>query len=350
MQPVRWEGDASHGSLMLIDQTALPATVLTLRMDSLAALCEAIATLRVRGAPAIGLAGAYGVVLAMQAHAMDTPECFATALRDAANQLAAVRPTARNLAWAVRRVEAHGLQCATASALESLNALLAEARNVENENASMCSSMSRHGAALLRADEGILTHCNAGPLATGGQGSALGVILEAHAWGLRPRVYADETRPLLQGARLTAFELDRAGIPVTVLCDSAAATLMARGMVQRVLVGADRIAANGDTANKIGTYALAVLARTHHIPFHVVAPSSTFDLELADGCGIPIEERNGDEVRTIAGQRCTPEGIAVFNPAFDVTPAVLITSIICERGVITPVAEDTIRRTLAPAS
>ncbi len=346
LQPLHWEGDSISGVLLLLDQTQLPTRETVLRIATTDQLCEAILMLRVRGAPAIGLAGAYGLVLALQTHAQADAAALTRALHSAATRLAAVRPTARNLAWAVQRVAACGHAHSVEGSAQALQAMLQEARAIETENTAMCAQMARHGANLMQPNEGVLTHCNTGPLATGGCGSALGVVFAAHANGLRPQVFADETRPLLQGARLTAYELSRARVPVTVLCDGAAAALMASGRVQRVLVGADRITANGDSANKIGTYGLAVLARAHGIPFHVVAPSTTFDLSLAEGTSIPIEQRSAAEVCNFAGVPTAPNGVAAFNPAFDVTPAHLITSIICERGVIAPVSTASVRALL----
>ncbi len=324
---VAWGGDA----VRIIDQTRLPAEEIYLDLTSLEALCEAILSLRVRGAPAIGICAGYGLALMAQ-RAED-----ASAVRRAAATLRAVRPTAVNLAWAVARVlrshedalaRGEGLQAAGAAAL-------AEARAIHEEDLAASRAMGLFGAELVGPRARILTHCNTGGLATGGLGTALAVVFTAARAGKRPHVFAAETRPLLQGARLTAWELRRAGIPVTVLVDGARAWLMATAGIDLVLVGADRVAANGDTANKIGTYTVAVLARENKIPFYVAAPLSTFDLSLDSGDQIPIEERHSREVTHLSGLPIAPDGVKVRNPAFDVTPARYITAIVTEKGVLT---------------
>lgn len=323
---LEWIGD-ERGHLRLIDQTQLPTHLVYRDCRSVEDVWEAIRTLRVRGAPAIGIAAAYGVVLGLQSR----PDVLA----EVCDYLATSRPTAVNLFWALDRMR----RCDPAQ-------LLSEARAIEEEDRRMCRAIGQHGASLLADGSGVLTHCNAGGLATADYGTALAVIFTAHEQGKRLQVFADETRPLLQGARLTAWELLQRGVEVTLLCDSMAAQVMKEGRIQAVIVGADRIAANGDTANKIGTYGVAVLARAHGIPFHVAAPSSTFDLTLATGAGIPIEQRAAEEVTHGFGRQTAPAGVKVYNPAFDVTPASLIASIITEKGVIEPVTAETVRAAL----
>jgi methylthioribose-1-phosphate isomerase len=337
---VRWEGGLEDGHLVLLDQTRLPGEIVYLEVRDLAVLRKAILDLAVRGAPAIGIAGAYGVVLhlvpvAREKYLGKGSEPLQADLDLAIAALESSRPTAVNLRWAlVRMRECFKRHAGHLAAMEMCARLLMEARRIQREDLELCRRISEHGAALLPAAGGVYTHCNTGALATGGVGTALGCLVEAHEKGKKIAVFAGETRPLLQGARLTALELGHAGVPVTLCIDSAAASLMARGKIQAVIVGADRIAANGDTANKIGTYGLAVLAKYHRIPFYVAAPYSTFDLALKDGSGIVIEERNADEVRKPLGVQAAPAEVAVANPAFDVTPASLITAIITERGVI----------------
>jgi len=307
---------------------------------------EAIKSLRVRGAPAIGIAGGYGLVVAAGEAIRDglVPEAARAHLLARAEELATARPTAVNLRWAVERCVAAIDHLPHDAAAETLaHTLLAEARAIHAEDRELCAAIGRHGAAVLPEGD-ILTHCNTGALATGGAGTALAVITTVWDAGRRFTVFADETRPLFQGARLTAWELVERGIPVTVLVDAAAGHLLATGRIAAVIVGADRITASGDTANKIGTYSLAVLAAAHGVPFYVAAPSSTFDLAIDSGAEIPIEERAADEVLAPLGVRAAPAGAAAFNPAFDVTPARLIRGIITERGVITPVSRDTIRK------
>ena len=333
VRPLRFAGDA----LEILDQTRLPAEEVWLRLTTPAQVIEAIQSLRVRGAPAIGVAGAYALVLA----AGD-----AASVRAAAPAIASARPTAVNLRWAVDRMLA---RLETAPAARPRDVLRAEADAIRDEDEAACRAIGRHGAALLKAEASVLTHCNAGSLATAAYGTALGVVYAAVESGKRVRVFADETRPLLQGARLTAWELQRAGIEVTVLADAAAGALLRRGVVDAVIVGADRIAANGDVANKIGTYPLAVLARENGVPFYVAAPRSTFDLACPDGGAIPIEERAATEITRGFGVTTAPEGVSVFAPAFDVTPAGLVTALITERGVIRPVDRANIALTLAGA-
>jgi methylthioribose-1-phosphate isomerase len=336
---LRWSG-GMNGSLWMLDQTRLPLEVVELECRQVEQVEEAIKTLRVRGAPAIGIAAAYGMCLAAN-QALATPATFHASLERADRLLAASRPTAVNLFMALDRMRlcSQSLRSAGATPPAIAAALLLEAVAIHDEDREMCRAIGRHGAPLLPAHGGILTHCNAGALATSEFGTALGVITAAHASGKRLEVFVDETRPLLQGARLTAWELVRAGIPATLICDNMAARVMAEGRVQAVVVGADRIAANGDTANKIGTYMVAVLAKRHGIPFHVVAPTTTFDRRIKDGRGIPIEERDESEVLTLRGVPVAAPGARAFAPAFDVTPAELITSIVTERGIIKDVDE-----------
>lgn len=331
MEPVRWTGK----TLQLLDQTRLPLQEEYVECCHYEDVARAIRTMVVRGAPAIGAAAAFGVVLAAQAAAAAGREVKEEVAK-AVEVLAATRPTAVNLFWALNRMKRKAKEVAHLPAVEAVQLLAAEAEAILQEDLANNRAMGRYGAELVPDKAGILTHCNAGALATAGYGTALGVIRAAKEMGKDIHVFADETRPLLQGARLTAWELQREGIPVTLITDNMAAFVMQKGWVDLVLVGADRIAANGDTANKIGTYGLAVLARHHGIPFYVAAPFSTFDLTLKSGAEIPIEERSPEEVTAFGGRPVAPPGVKVFNPAFDVTPAELITAIITERGVIYP--------------
>jgi methylthioribose-1-phosphate isomerase len=340
-----WVGDTS-GTLRLIDQTLLPLEERLIDCTTVEQLTEAIQSLCVRGAPAIGVAAAYGVVLGMQSYASASRDRFDRRLDEVAAQLASSRPTAVNLFTALKRMQKIAADNRELSSRELHEKLLAEARQIENEDREMCVAIGRVGAELLAENSGVLTHCNAGGLATAGEGTALSVIFTAVAQGKTLHVYADETRPLLQGARLTAWELMRRDIRVTLICDSTAGWVMQQGRVQAVVTGADRIAANGDTANKIGTYSLALLARDHGIPFYVAAPTSTFDLSLSTGAEIPIEERAGTEITAGFGRQTAPENVAAYNPAFDVTPAACITAIICERGLIRPVKTSNIAEVL----
>lgn len=338
---VHWAPD---GALRIVDQRQLPAAVVERDLRTVEAVADAIRTLAVRGAPAIGVAAAMGLAAATRfatsaeggTAAIADVAMARTFVRDGAAVLRATRPTAVNLAWALDRMLAV-LDRDPAVALESLLVLLrAEAEAIRAEDEAMCAALGANGLELLKDGVRVLTHCNAGALATAGIGTALAPVYAAQAKGWRVHVYSDETRPLLQGARLTAWELSRAGVPVTLIADNMAASLMAAGQVDVVLVGADRIAANGDVANKIGTYGLAVLARHHQIPFVVVAPSSTVDAHTPTGAEIPIETRSAEEITTLAGHEVAAPGVAVHNPAFDVTPAVLITHIVTERGVLVP--------------
>ncbi len=344
-EPMRWEGQAD-GRLLIIEQTLLPAEEREIELSSVQDVADAIYRLAVRGAPAIGITAAYGLVLAARAIAGNqTPDETVSALERDAAFLARTRPTAVNLTWALRRMAR--LFEPPAGPVEMQQRLLDEALSIHEEDRQACLAMARWAAPFLREGGSYLTHCNAGSLATGGIGTALGVFHLAAREGKAITVYVDETRPLLQGARLTSWELQRSGIEVKLICDSAAATFLTRGPVQAVFVGADRIAGNGDAANKLGTLSVALAARHAGIPFYVVAPSSTFDLTLADGGEIPIEERPPEEVTDGFGRRTAPEGIGICNPAFDVTPADLITALITERGVIEAPTTERIRTVLA---
>ncbi len=343
---LQWIGSVD-GHLRMIDQTKLPVELVEIDCRDVETVCEAIKSLRVRGAPAIGIAAAYGVCLGVQNALGANQATFFDRLHEAADRLAASRPTAVNLFWALDRVKQTASRFRNGPIAEIATALLAEAQAIHEEDRQMCRAIGRHGAELIGDRQGVLTHCNAGGLATADYGTALAVIFAAAEAGKKLHVFADETRPLLQGARLTAWELQRRGIDVTVICDNMAAQVMREGRIQAVVVGADRIAANGDAANKIGTYGLSVLAAAHEIPFYVAAPSSTFDPSVASGEEIPIEQRDPREVTHGFGRQTVPDGVAVYNPAFDVTPAELIAAIICERGVIQPVNHETIAAMLA---
>jgi methylthioribose-1-phosphate isomerase len=347
-QTLAWVGDAASGTLRLIDQTRLPTEYVEIDCHDTATVWEAIKLLRVRGAPAIGVAAGYGAVIGARSQGLVDKTTVRRALGEATAYLRTSRPTAVNLFWALDRMDAAASKAAAGpgDGRALLDGLLAEAHAIAEDDRAMCRAIGRHGAELVAGGEGILTHCNAGGLATSDYGTALAVIFSAHEQGKKVRVYADETRPLLQGSRLTAWELQRRGVPVTLICDSMAAQVMKEGKVQMVVVGADRIAANGDTANKIGTYGVALLARAHGIPFHVAAPSTTFDLRIPDGAAIPIEQREPLEVTHGFGRQTAPAGVDVYNPAFDVTPAHLIAGIITEKGVIRPVNQDTIREVI----
>lgn len=325
---LEWIGDAATGFLRLIDQTELPGRLVFLECRDVEAVWQSIRRLSVRGAPAIGIAAAYGCVLGARGGS----------LQKAADYLATSRPTAINLFWAIDRMRRLGT--------EDPEKLLGEARAIHAEDAAMCEAIGRQGLPLLSGDGVVLTHCNAGALATGGIGTATAPLYLAHRAGLRTRVCVTETRPLLQGARLTAWELSSAGIDVTLICEGMVGPILRDKGVSLVFTGADRIAANGDVANKIGTYGLAVLASYHKVPFYVAAPTSTFDLSLDSGRDIPIEQREPEEITQGLGKPIAPRGVQVYNPAFDVTPHDLITGIITERGIIQPVHSENIARTI----
>ena len=343
-----------HGTLEMIDQTLLPTTLAKIECRTVESVWEGIKALRVRGAPAIGIAAAYGVCVGLQTAFRDvdgsicTPseELFFDRLDEVAALLATSRPTAVNLFWALDRMKAKGAALRGAASVEEIaTALLMEATAIREEDVVLCRKMGEVAASLVKDGGTYLTHCNAGGLATSEYGTALAAFYWAHEeQGKRLTVYADETRPLLQGARLTAWELKENGIDVVLICDNMAATVMRQGKIDAIFVGADRIAANGDVANKIGTYPLAICAKEHGVPFYVVAPRSTFDLSL-DSCDeIPIEERDSDEILKFRGAPIAPEGIRVYNPAFDVTPARLIAGIATENGLIAPISRELIHR------
>ena len=326
------------GAIVMIDQRKLPASEVYVSCKTAQEVARAIKTMVIRGAPAIGVAAAMGIALGMQRSKAAGTKQFATEFQKLCDLMAATRPTAVNLFWAIERMKRAFAESAQggSSVDEIKQRLEAEARQIHDADVASCRAMGALGAALVPDRARVLTHCNAGALATAGYGTALGVIRAAAEQGKQVAVLADETRPFLQGARLTAWELVKDGIDTTVITDSMAASMMRMGNVDLVVVGADRIAANGDVANKIGTYGLAVLAKEHDIPFYVAAPLSTIDLNTADGSKIPIEERNDREVTHVGPNRVTPEGVRVRNPAFDVTPAKYVTAIITERGVARP--------------
>jgi methylthioribose-1-phosphate isomerase len=330
--PVRFAGDR----LILLDQTVLPAREVERDYTRWEDVADAIRTLVVRGAPAIGVAAAFGVVLAADASGATSTDALVADVETAVKGLAATRPTAVNLFWALDRMRAVAESVRARPADEVRARLRAEAQAILAEDLAANRALGDHGATLVPDNARILTHCNAGALATAGYGTALGVVRSAHTRGKLTMLWVDETRPVMQGSRLTAWECVREGIPHRLIADVAAASLMARGQVDLVVTGADRIAANGDTANKIGTYALAVLARHHGVPFYIAAPFSTIDPSLGSGAQIPIEERDAAEVRRVGPQQTAPESSPVYNPAFDVTPAELIAAIITERGVFRP--------------
>jgi len=337
-QTLKWIG-GTDGFLELIDQRLLPCEFVKIQCRDTEQLFVAIKTLAVRGAPAIGVSAGYGLVLGMQKlQSEDSLQQGLKVLAESVEYLASSRPTAVNLFWALERVRRSIEEYVKANADATIPALqeavLAEAHAICQEDEDMCRRIGQNGQKFIEDGSGILTHCNAGALATAGQGTALSLMFEAHKNGKKFKVYADETRPLLQGARLTAWELKQAGIDVTLICDNMAGWLMKQGKVNAVITGADRIAANGDAANKIGTYSVSILAREHTIPFYIAAPSSTFDLSIKSGAEIPIEQRSADEVASFGERRTAPEDVDIYNPAFDVTEAKDIAAIITERGVI----------------
>ena len=326
--PIEWLGDR----VRIIDQTRLPAEEVYLNIDNYQDLATAIVELKVRGAPVIGIAGAYAVVLgALKINTTDRAE-FLEKLNGIIKEIAGTRPTARNLFFALERLKK--VAGSTRDTGELKQSLIEEAIHIHQEEAEATEKISQFGLELINNGGTILTHCNAGPLATAGSGTALGIIIKGKEQGIDIRVLADETRPLLQGARLTTWELQNYGVPVTLITDSMAGYFMKAGKVDCVITGADRIAANGDTANKIGTYTLAVLAKENSIPFYVAAPISTFDLSIETGEDIPIEERNPEEITHFQGTRITPEDISAANPAFDVTPYRYISAIVTDKGIV----------------
>ena len=344
VQVIQWIGNALRGYLRLLDQRQLPSHQAFIDCKDAEALRQAISTLAVRGAPAIGVAAGYGMVVAAQ-WVPDTDD-FMTGLEAAAEYLNASRPTAVNLAWATRRVLRRAQRTITNNNDDIRNVMLAEARAIHDEDRQLCGAIGRAAQPLVERASGVLTQCNAGALATAGIGTATAGMYLAHAGGHRFTVYCPETRPLLQGSRLTAWELSRAGIDVVVITDNMAGQVLKEGRIDLVITGADRIAANGDAANKIGTYGLAVLAARHGVPFYVAAPYSTFDLAIATGDDIPIEQRPSKEITCLFGRVTAPDNIKTYSPAFDVTPAELITAIITDRGIIQPVNSDTVRQVI----
>jgi len=356
MRTVFWQ----DGAVKLIDQTRLPSELVILECHDWQEVAEAIRTMKLRGAPAIGVAAAYGLALAARQSQAATPAALLAELEDAAKGLRATRPTAVNLAWGLQRMlrrarhpsltsplhpspnrGGEGGEVREVAAIQA--ALLAEAEQMAEEDVATNRRMGAYGATLIPDGARILTHCNTGALATVDYGTALGVMRTAHEQGKRLHVWVDETRPYLQGARLTTWELQQLGIPCTLITDNMAGHFMQRGQVDMVFVGGDRVAANGDTANKIGTYSLAVLAQAHGLPFYVVVPTSTIDLTIPDGEHIPIEERSPEEVTHFRGLRIAPEGVAAAHPAFDVTLQRLITAIVTERGIVRPPFDSNLR-------
>ncbi len=338
IRTVWWEEDDVQAYVCLLDQSLLPQQVVTLKLTHEEEVAAAITALKVRGAPAIGVTAAFGMALALSRFLQEqgshvTIEYARAHLQTVGQLLRSTRPTAVNLAWAVERM----LRCTLLEEDSSVHDMFQRLRNeallVASEDVAACTQMGLYGARLIADGDILLTHCNAGALATAGSGTALAPIYTAHKAGKRVHVFVDETRPVLQGARLTAWELQQEGVPLTLITDNMAGHFMHHGGIKAVFVGADRIAANGDVANKIGTYSVAVLAHAHAIPFYVVAPCSTIDLSLASGASIPIEQRNAEEVTTVRGTVIAPEGVSVANPAFDVTPHKYITAIVTERGI-----------------
>ncbi|MFS0553588.1 S-methyl-5-thioribose-1-phosphate isomerase [Brevibacillus sp. 179-C9.3 HS] len=332
LAPVKWENDA----LVLLDQTRLPVETIYLNLTTSEQVWGSIRNLEVRGAPAIGMAAAYGLYLGVRGSEASNYDEFWQELTKQADYLGSSRPTAVNLFWALDRIKARVEKESGASIAELKAAVLDEALAIQKEDAEVCRTIGEHLLTLLHDGMGILTHCNPGALATAAYGTATAPFYLAKERGWNLKVYADETRPVLQGARLTAFELQQAGIDVTLICDNMAAMVMSQGKVEAVIVGTDRVAANGDVANKIGTYGVAVLAKAHGIPFYVAAPLSSVDLETPTGADIPIEERPAEEITHGLGKQVAPDDIKVYNPAFDVTPAKYITAIVTETGIFKP--------------
>jgi methylthioribose-1-phosphate isomerase len=333
-----------NSRVRLLDQRRLPQEVRYLDCRDASSVAQAIRTMAIRGAPAIGVAAAMGIALAAKKIRTNQPGAFCKRLEKVCQEMKETRPTAFNLFWAVNRMEKLLEQVHSQGVREAKRRLEEEALRIYGEDLEINLRIGEYGKNLIQGGFGVLTHCNAGGLATAGFGTALGVIRAAWAEGKRFRVFVDETRPLLQGSRLTAWELSQARIPATVLTDNMAGWLMKKGEIDLVLVGADRIARNGDTANKIGTYGLAILSNWHHLPFYVAAPTSTLDISLGSGRDIPIEERSAEEVTHFGGRKITPEGVRVSNPAFDVTPHSLIHGIITEKGIVRKPFEKRLRR------
>lgn len=335
--------DYRNGKVVIIDQTLLPAELVTVELDDYRDVAEAIRTMKVRGAPALGVTAALGVAVGARSVETSSVEEFLSRVEKIAAEMRATRPTAVNLFWGIDRILEVARRARGASVEEIKTEIERVASSMVAEDESVCRLLGKAGSELLSDGSTVLTHCNAGGLACVGYGTALGVIRGAIEIGKRLRVFADETRPRLQGMKLTAWELAQDGIDVTIIADNMAASLMRKGEIDNIVVGADRIAANGDTANKIGTYSLAVVARAHGVPFYVAAPMSTVDFALESGDGIPIEERSSEEMTHIDGQLIAPVGVPVLNPAFDVTPAELITAIITEKGIARPPFEKSLR-------
>lgn len=332
VRAVKWE----NNELVILDQTKLPEVTEFIKLEKVEDVWDAILYLKVRGAPAIGIAAAYGLCVAMKDIAAKNSEEFLAELKKNSEYLATSRPTAVNLFWALRRMERAACDNKNKTVEELKEILIKEAHAIKDEDCGMCRAIGENGLTLFRDGMTVLTHCNAGGLATSMLGTALAPIYLAKEKGWDIKVFADETRPLLQGARLTSWELMQSGVDVTLICDNMAAVVMSKGLIDAVIVGCDRVAANGDTANKIGTYGLAVLAKAHNIPFYIAGPTSTIDMDTPSGKEIPIEERKAEEITCGMGRRTAPIGVKTFNPAFDVTPNELITAIITEKGVLKP--------------
>jgi len=354
LKTLEWIPDSESGlvpgRIRMIDQTRLPTELAFIETSDVREVWTAIKTLQVRGAPAIGVAAAMGMVAAIQDVEAEDGHDLTLEIRKAGAYLRTSRPTAVNLFWAVDRMMSRAEQHADMAVADLKDMLAREAVTIGEEDAAMCRAIGMHGVSLLQDAASVLTHCNAGSLATARFGTALAPVYMAHEQGRDLHVFVDETRPLLQGARLTAWELMQEGVPTTLICDHTAGQVMREGNVDAVLVGADRIAGNGDSANKIGTYSLAVLARAHDIPFYVLAPTSTFDLATSTGGQIPIEQRDASEVTHGLGRQTAPEGVDVYAPAFDVTPARLITAIVCQHGIARPPYEESLKKYAALAS
>ena len=345
IETIRWKKNA----LNIIDQTQLPEKLRILKLRDIKEVWGAIKKLRVRGAPAIGIAGAFGVYLGIRNFKINDYEKCKKEVERMISYLATSRPTAVNLFWALERIRKIVDLSRDKSIKEIKKLILNEAMRMIEEDDKVCKTIGEVGAGLLKSGDTVLTHCNAGGLATASYGTALSIVYRAVEQGKKISVFVDETRPLLQGARLTTWELMRNKIPVTLICDNMSATIMAKGLIQAVVVGADRIAMNGDLANKIGTYGLAILAKYHNIPFYCAAPLSTFDPQINSGAQIPIEERSKDEIISYCGKRIAPANVKVFNPAFDVTPAKFVTVFITEKGVLKPPFQKSIKLALLEA-
>lgn len=333
-----------NGVVQLIDQTLLPTVTKYITIETVEEMWEAIKMLRVRGAPAIGIGAAFGVYIGVKNSSADTFDAFWQDVEKNADYLATSRPTAVNLFWALDRVKVFVQEKKDLPIAELKQAIYHEAETILKEDIEVCRKIGEFGSELLKDGDAILTHCNAGGLATAKYGTATSPVFIAKEQGKVVKVFADETRPLLQGARLTSFELKEAGVPVTLICDNMAASVMAKGWIQAVIVGTDRVAANGDVANKIGTYSVALAAKAHDIPFYVAAPTSTIDMKTPSGEDIPIEERLPDEVTHWQSVQTAPDGVDVYNPAFDVTPNALVTGLITEKGIIYPPYEENLKQ------